>query len=162
FVGFHLAFGLIEVFFKAAVEFLHRFFPRHLAFFDFVQLFFHASREARVEDILKTLNQENGHLFAQHRGRKSSLVFGDIFPVDNRGNDRRVGGGTSDAFFFQFLHQSGVVVARRRLGEVLFRAQRFQAQRLALFDRRQQGLAGICFGIFVVIGGDLIDGQIAV
>ena len=150
-VGLHLALGLFEVLREAAIEFLDRFLPGQLAFFDFVELFFHARREAHVENILETLDQQDAHFFAQHGGRKASLILGDVFALDDRGDDRSVGGRAPDAFFFQLLHQRRVVVARRRLGKMLLGAQRFEAQDFALGDRRQQSLARVRLGVFVVV-----------
>ena len=147
---------------EAAVKFLDGFLPRQLAFFDFVEFLFHASRETHVEDILETLDQQDAHFFAEHRGRKSALVLGDVLPVDNRGDDRSVGGGASDALFFQLLHQRGVGVARRRLGKMLFGAQGFKTQDFALGDERQQSLVRVRLGIFVVLGSHLVHGQVAI
>ncbi len=44
-------------------------------------------------------------------------------------------------FFFQLLHQRGVVVARRRLGKMLLGAQGFKTQR---FDPRRPEAAKPC------------------
>ena len=60
--------GVIEVLREAAVKFLDRFLPRQLAFFDFVEFLFHASRETYVKDVLETLDQQDAHFFAEHRG----------------------------------------------------------------------------------------------
>ncbi len=62
-----------------------------------------------------------------------------------------VGGRTTDAALFQFLHQRRLVEARRRLGEVLFRAQALQRELLAFYQRGQLVLQRLIFFVLAVL-----------
>jgi hypothetical protein len=73
----------------------------------------------------------------QIRGRKVLVFQLYVLAVEQRGNDRRVGGRPADAFFFQLAHQRGFRVAGRRLGELLLLVELVQTERLPLLERRQ-------------------------
>src|SRR3546814_3601897 len=64
--------------------------------------------------------------------------------------DGGVGGRPPDAELFHLLHQAGLAVARRRLGEVLLRQHGAAGDRIALRQLRQAPVAG---GFFLAIGG---------
>src|SRR5271170_7893185 len=165
-VGQHLLVGLIEIHDERIPEFLHRLAPGQLAFFDFVELFLEARGEADVENILETFYQQHADAFAEHGGREAALILGDVFAFDDRGNDGGVGGGAANALFFQFFHQRRVVVTRRRLGEMLVRANLVEAQGLAFADLRQRAALAfiILFVVLAVGAGDrgLVNAQVAI
>ena len=63
-----------------------------------------------------------------------------------------VRGRPADAALFQFLHQRGLVEARRRLGEVLLRLQVLQRELLAFHQRGQLVLQRLVFLVLAVLG----------
>src|SRR5581483_6565201 len=69
--------------------------------------------------------------------RKTAAFLLYVLAFLNGGKDRRIGGRASYPIRLQPLHQGGFVVSRRRLGEVLFRPDRLEAQLLAFGDYRQ-------------------------
>ena len=163
FVREHLVIGFIEIGEEGHPEFLDGLAPGKFALFDFVELFFEARGEADVENILETFHQEHADAFAEHGGREAALVFGDVFALDDGGNDRGVGGRAADALFFQLFYQRGVVVTRRRLGEMLVGTDLLEAQRLAFGHLRQRAALAliVLFVVFAIGVGDghLVDAQ---
>ena len=119
FVGKHFVVGAIEIDDKFFPEFFHGIAPGELAFFNFVELFFEACGKGDVENIFKAFDQQSAHAFAQHGRRKTALLFCYVFALDDDGNDGGIGRRTADAFFFEFLDESRIVVTGRRLRKVL-------------------------------------------
>ena len=57
--------ALPEILDEAAPEFLYRFLPGKLAFFDFVEFVFETRGKADVENIVEAFHQQVAHFFAQ-------------------------------------------------------------------------------------------------
>src|SRR5580704_724676 len=130
FVGEHLIVGAIEIDDEFFPELFYGFAPGQLALFDFIEFFFEARGESDIENVFETFYQQDADAFAEHGGREAALVFGDVLALDDGGDDRGVGRWATDAFFLELLDQRGVVVARRRLGEMLIGTDFFQNKRL--------------------------------
>src|SRR5262249_41203595 len=122
FVGHHLVARTRQVHHELLPKLAHRVAPRKLAFLDFVELFLEARRKGDVEDVVERFHQENADAFAEHRWREASLFFLDVLALDNRRDNRGIGRGPADPLFFELLYQGRFRVTRRRLGEVLIRA----------------------------------------
>ena len=72
------------------------------------------------------------------------LVFAiDVAALLDGGEDGRIGGRPPDAVLFQRLHQAGLRVARRRLGEVLLGDQLDQLLVLAFGDPGRDALTSL-------------------
>src|SRR5438445_145568 len=84
FVGKHLVVGFIEVNGEFFPKLFDRFTPRQLAFFDLVEFFFEPRRKRDVENVLETLDQQHADALAEHGGRETSLVLGDVLALDKR------------------------------------------------------------------------------
>ena len=80
-------------------------------------------------------------------GTKRRAVHLHVLAILERGDDGGVGGGPADAVLLQRLHQRGLAVARRRLGEVLLGAQRVESHRIALAHRRQHVIAVLALAV---------------
>ena len=128
----HVLFGVLEILVEALVELGHGDAPVEFAIFDFVELLFHPRGVLHLEDIVETLQQQAGDDDAQLRGGEPSAFLADVLALQNSGEDGGVGGGPADAVGFQALDERGLVVARRRLGEVLLGPKGLEAQRFAL------------------------------
>ena len=115
----HVLFGVLQVLVEPFVELADGLAPGNLPRFDLVQLLFHARGVLNVEDIVEVLQQQPGHHSAQLGGVEPTALLLHVLAFLNGGEDGGVGGRTAHAVGFQFLHQRGLVVARRRLGEVL-------------------------------------------
>ncbi len=74
------------------------------------------------------LHQEVVDDEAQLGGDEAPIHLLHVAPGLDGGDDRRVGGGPADAVLLQRLDQTGLGVARRRLGEVLLRDEPHQVQ----------------------------------
>ena len=149
---FHVLAGVFEVLFELGVELVQGVGPLDFAFLDLVELLFHAGGELVVEDVLEIFDQQFGDDEADLGGEELSAAAGGLLHVaaiDDGAHDGGVGGGTADAALLQFLDQRGFVEARRRLGEMLLGLERFEAQRLALLQRRQLVLERL---VFIVLG----------
>src|SRR3984885_3209535 len=159
----HFVFGLIQVQKERIPEFPHRLTPRQFAILYFVEFFFEAGSEAHVENILETSHQQHADALAEHRRREAALVFCDVLSIDDRRDDRRVSRRPANAFFFEFFYQSRFRVPRRRLGEMLLRANGFKAKLIAFADGRQAVPGCVAFVVlfFFFLHG-LIGGQVAI
>src|SRR6516165_3835384 len=136
FVRHHLIAGLVQVHDELFPELPHRFPPRHLAFFDFVQLLFKPRGELYVEHVLETLDQQSTHPLTEHRRREPPLFLFHVLAFHNRRNYRRVRRRPANSVLFQFLHQRRFRIPRRRFREVLFRPNRFAVQHLSFCHPR--------------------------
>src|SRR5229473_2086030 len=166
FVRKHLVAGLVQVDDEFFPELLDSFAPRELAFFNLIKFFLEPRRKRDVENVFETLDQQRAHALAKHRGRKSSLVLGDVFALHDSGNDRRVRRRPPDAVFFQLFNERRIVEPRRRLGEVLVRANLVQAQSLPFHNLRKRPPFALVI-LFIVFAvrerrRHLVDAQVAV
>ena len=100
--------------------------PLQLALFDLVQLLFHPRRVRLVEEIIEAGDEQIVHGRAQSGRMKTPFMFFDVLAIKNGRHDRRISRRPADALLFERLDERGFGVARRRLGEVLFRRDRVQ------------------------------------
>src|SRR5467141_1201034 len=84
FVGKHLVAGLVEVNDEFFPELFDGFAPRQLAFLDFVKFLFEPRGKRDVENVFETLYQQHADALAEHGGRETPLVLGDVFALDDR------------------------------------------------------------------------------
>ena len=134
------------------VEALQRVGPGLLAILDLVEFLFQPRRVLRIEDVFEVLDQQIGDDKADLGGDKLPAdllhVLALLDGADNGGVRRRA----ADAALFELLHQRRFVETRRRLGEVLFRAEAFQRQLLAFDQQRQLVLQRLIFFVLAVLG----------
>src|SRR5467141_1416611 len=83
-VGKHLVAGLVEVNDEFFPELFDGFAPRQLAFLDFVKFLFEPRGKRDVENVFETLYQQHADALAEHGGRETPLVLGDVFALDDR------------------------------------------------------------------------------
>src|SRR5208283_5452573 len=126
----HVLFGVLQVLVEALIELLHGDAPVDLPVLDLVELGLHARRIRDVEDVVEAFEQQVGDHHAEFGGSEAAAILLDVIALLNGGNDRGVRGRASDAVGFQALHQRGFVIARRWLGEVLFRTDGLEPQAL--------------------------------
>src|SRR3990172_366426 len=136
----HLDLGFFEALGKGLVEILDRLYPRHLAFFDLIEFFFHLRGEGDIHYHGEVVHEQVAHEHAELRGPKLVLDLRDIVPFLDGGNDRRIGARPADAFFLERLHEERFREPRRRLGEVLFGIELDERERFSFGERRKHGL----------------------
>ncbi len=111
----------------------------------------------------KRFHEQIADFFAEQRGREAALILVHVLALDDRRDDRGVRGRAADALFFELLHERRFRVARRRLGEVLIGANRFEAQLLAFANRGQRFACRVAFVfLFFFFLHGLVGGEIAV
>ena len=115
---------------------------------DVVELVFQLGGEIVLDVTLEEVRQEGGDHPAAILRHEAPFVETHIVPVLQHLQDAGIGGGAADAQLLQLLHQAGLGIARRRLGEMLVRRDRAETHRVALGHRRQQA-AFIILGRFV-------------
>ena len=121
---------------KVSEEAVEDLLPLGLMVSHLVEAVFHLRGEIIVHQIAEVLFQTIGDDFA-HLFRIEAAVFHPhVAAILNGRNDRRIGGRTTDAAFFQLFNQRGFAKTRRRLGKVLRRGKLDQAQAVALIDHR--------------------------
>ena len=77
----HVALGVFQVFLETLVELAHGHAPVELAFFDIVQLAFHASRIGDVEQVVEAFEQKIGNHHAELGRRELAAVLADVFAL---------------------------------------------------------------------------------
>ena len=91
------------------------------------------------EVVVHILEEVLGQEFADHPsgigGDEALAVHFDVFALLQGGDDAGVGGGATNAEFFQGAHQRGFGITWRRFGEVLFGPH--GQQRYALADMQR-------------------------
>src|SRR5579884_590195 len=83
----HFALGGLQVFLELLVELVECPCPRKLAFFDFIQFFFHACRIGDVENVGEAFDEQVIHYHAEFGGQKAALLLFHIISVLNHGKD---------------------------------------------------------------------------
>ena len=143
----HLLLGPGQVTLERLVELLHGLDPAELALLDLVEVVLHLGGEGHVHDVAEERHQLVGHGHAElGREQRAPLAVDVAAVVDDRGQDRGVGGRPADPQLLQGLDERGLGEARRRLGEVLLGIEAQQRQHLALLQRRHRALG-------VLVGG---------
>ena len=123
----------------------------HPALGNAVQLVLQVCRELHINDILEILLQHIHHHKAKLRGLEMLVNALHVAPGLNGLNNGGIGAGAPDFLFLQGLDQGGIVVAGRRLCEVLLGQGLHQIQSIPFRQLRQDDilflLGGICPGI---------------
>ena len=116
---------------------LHHHYPVLLATADAVEFVFKVAGEGVVHVLREELHQEVADNLAGVRGCEATAFQFGVLAVHQRVDDGRVGGRTTDAIFFQRLHERSFGVARRWLREMLFRADGLERRYIAYGQQRQ-------------------------
>ena len=144
----HVLFGILEILLEFLVEVGQGVGPLLFAFFDFVEFLFQTRGVLHIENVAEVFDQQIGDDQADFGRRKFAADFLHVLPLLNGGENRRVGRRAADAALFEFFHQRGFVVARRRLGEVLLGLQFLERKFLSSFERGQLVLQFFVFFVF--------------
>ncbi|VGP49613.1 hypothetical protein SB00610_02428 [Klebsiella quasipneumoniae subsp. similipneumoniae] len=102
-----------------------------------IETIFHLRSEVVVHQIAEVLFQSVGDDLAHFLRVETTVFHSHVTTILNGGDNRGIGGRTTDTAFFQLFNQRGLAEASRRFGKVLGRRQLDQAQLVALFDQRQ-------------------------
>ena len=85
---------------------------------DFIEGSLHPRREAGIHQIREVLLQQSGDGKGRETRRKGVVLQRGVTAIADGADDRGVGGGPTDAFFLQHLHQGGFAKASWWLGLV--------------------------------------------
>ena len=100
--------------------------------------------------MFEAFEQQVGNHHSQFSWREASTFFLGVLTFLNGGENRGIGGRPAHAVRFQLLHQRCFVEPGRRLGEVLFRVDRLELQRLALGDYGKAALQLFVVFVFLI------------
>src|SRR3954453_15183467 len=135
---------LLERALERPVELVEHLNLPELALGDVVELLLHEAGEVDVDDVGEVLDQLVGHDVADVLRLEPAVLQAHVPTVLDRRDDRRVDRRAADALLLKLLHERGLGVARRRLGEVLL------GQDLEDPERPLRGELGeIGFGVLV-------------
>src|SRR5689334_22700543 len=166
FVGKHFFIGFVQVDDEFSPELLYGLPPRQLTLFDFVELILHPRRKFEVENVLEAFYQQLAYALTKHGRRKPTLILGDVFPLDERRDNRSVSGRAANPVLFELFDQRRIVISRGRFGEVLLRANLIQPQQLTLCNLGQRSaLALVVLFILLAVRGSrrqLVNAEISV
>ena len=154
----HVLFDLVDLLDERLPELLERRGPFFFAARDRIQLVFHRGGEAVLDVAVEVLREEAVDDLADVGRHEAPAVHFHVLAVLERRDDRGIGRGTADAVLLERLHERGLAVARRRLGEVLQGGERGEAHGVALVHRRQHVIGIVHLG---VIAAFLVDGHVA-
>ncbi len=110
----HFPIGAIETIFEGSVEILEHLSPIGMLFLDVVQLLFHITGVANLEDLRECLDQFIGNDLAQIGCVEEVLDFFHVLSSLNNLDNLSVGAGPANPFGFELLNQRGLGVPRRR------------------------------------------------
>ena len=108
---------------------------------------------------MEVMGEEAADDLADVGRHEAPAVHFDVFAILQRRDDARIGRRPADAVLFQRLHQRGLAVARRRLGEMLLGGEGGELHRIPFVHRRQH-VIGIVRGPGV-IGAFLVHRDVA-
>ena len=111
--------------------------PIGLAVFHAIQLLLHVGGESQIHNIGEILLHQLGHHLAKRGGLDCLALPLHIFAGEDGADGRGIGGGATDAAFLHSLDQRGLIIPRRRLGEMLVALQLPAVQCIPLPDLRQ-------------------------
>ena len=117
---------------------------------DLVEILLHPRSEPVVDQVGEILFQQSDRRKGGERRNQGRSLLPDVPAILNRGDDRRVRGGATDAQFFETLDQGGLGVTSRRLGGVAFRFDLLDSELVTLRHRRQAALLILQLGIGVI------------
>src|SRR5260370_40817230 len=80
----HLVLSLVEVNDEFFPELSDGLAPGQFAFFNFIEFLFEPRGKGDIENVFEALDQQHTDALAEHRGRETPLVLGDVFTLDNR------------------------------------------------------------------------------
>ena len=115
---------------------------------DVVELVLEVGGKAILHVTLEKAGQERGDQAPAVLGDEAALVEAHVIAVLQHRKDAGVGRGAADAVLLQALDQAGLGIARRRLGEMLFRHDGGARHGLALADVGQDAF-GLVVAVFV-------------
>src|SRR5688572_5828639 len=133
--------------------------PFLLAVADLVEDVLHLRGEAVLDVVAEVLDQELADDLADVGGYEGAPAHLDVLAVAQCLDDGGVRRRPADAVALEGLHEARLGVARRRLREVLLRADRLERHALALGQRRKRLLVlaldvGLVLVVVLVIGGE--------
>ena len=102
---FHFGLRGFEAFLEWTVEFFQHAEPVEVLLFDFVELLFHEAGKGNIHDLREVLAQLFSDDLTEVGGVKLLFPLIDISPLLNGTDDRRIGTGPADPFFFERLDQ---------------------------------------------------------
>ncbi len=127
--------------------------PRHplgVALGDVVERVLHPGGEVVVHQLGEVPFQQCHHGEGHERRDQRGALLEHVAAVQDRADDRGVGGRAADLPVLQLLDQRRLGVAGRRPGRVLGGGQAQRVQRVGLGQRRQAALVVIQLGVRVV------------
>ena len=104
-----------------------------------VEIVFHAGGEVILHEVGEEVLEQANHGERNPVGHKGGTSRSDIPAVDDRRDDRRIGGRAPDPQLFQGLYQARLGVARRGAGLVALRLDIGHCQLLSDGERRELG-----------------------
>jgi hypothetical protein len=131
--------GLFQIIFEGAVKLLQYTDPVQMLIFDLVELLFHVTGKGHIHHIREKLVEFVGDDLGDLRGVEFFVDLFDIAAVLNRRDNRRIGAGPADAFFFQRLDQRGFGITGRRFGKVLLGLDIDRRQRVPCLSAGSRG-----------------------
>ena len=132
-----MLFGIFQIFLEFLVELAQGVGPRLLTLFNLVKFFFQMRRILHIENIAEVFHQQISHDQPNFSRREFSPDLLHVLPFLNGRQDRGIGGRPANAALFQLFHQRRLVVAWRRLSEMLLRLQFLERKFLSGFERWQ-------------------------
>ena len=132
---------------KPAPEVLQHRLPLAFAPGDPVELVFEVRREVVLDIAVEESGQERGDDAAPVFRHEPPALQPHIVPLLEHAQDLGVGRRAADAELFQPAHQARLGVARRRLGEVLFRVGLSAVELFAFRHRREDAFVPVLRGV---------------
>ena len=129
--------------------------PLHFAVGDLIEGVLHPCREAGIHQIGEMLLQQGRYSKSgKARGQGVSLNR-CVAAINNGANDRGIGGWSSNAFFFQHLHQGRFAKSSGRLGLMPQGIHVFRLRLIPDREGRQQHLLPLESGVRIITSLDI-------
>ncbi len=141
-MGRHLVLGRFQRLGERTPELVEHLVVVRLLRLDLIQFLLQMAGELEVHDLREVLDEQVGHVLADLGGVEAAVLDLDVAAL-RRGDlvdDGGVGARPADALLLQRLDQRRLVVARRRLREVLAGRQVQPIELLLLAQGRQRGV----------------------
>ena len=146
---------LFERFVKRIVKLAEQIVLVERAVRNLVQFPLQIRRELHVHNVLEVFLEHIGDDKAELRRAELLLAALDIAALLNRLNDRRIGARTPDPHLLEGLDNRRVIVARRRLREMLLGFQLRECKGIARLELRQQGILFLLCNLRAHIDGGI-------
>ena len=132
---------------KRLPEIAQQRFPFHIAVRDVVEAVFQVGGKAVLDIAFEELRQKSDHHAPAIVRREAALFQHDVIAVLQHLQNGCIGRRTPDTQLFHLADKAGFGIARRRLGEMLFRRHRTAGHRIPFGHRRQDAVAvvAVCF-----------------